>query len=219
MGDGSSAATGLREREAGDAPAEAAAAIGLTRRHFVHQDERPDGLGDLDITKLDPSLRNLLFTDGTVTRSLEVQALSPVRVDVLDQRRARVGGSAAASLAVAEGSEAIRRRVAIGLGSGSALIWAESHILPARLPEGFLNVLGESPEGIGQSLREVQLESWREMLWFGLDSAPSWGASEGGERVVHRRYRVITMGRPAMSISESFAVERRAGSYVLATRG
>ncbi|HMC49936.1 MAG TPA: chorismate pyruvate-lyase family protein [Solirubrobacterales bacterium] len=220
MRDSPRAGTGLRAREAGDRGGDAAAAAeSLTRRHFVKQDERPADVASLDLLTVDPSLRNLLFTDGTVTRTLEVQALSPVWVDVLDQQRTHVAGDTATGLVAVHGTEAIRRRVAIGVGIGAALIWAESHIVVERLPGEFLNVLGASPEGIGQSLRTVQLESWREMLWFGLDVVPSWAGNGAESRVLRRLYRVITLGRPAMLISESFAVERQAGSYLLAERG
>ncbi len=191
---------------------------GLTERHFSMQGERPGLLADVDLTSIDPFLRGLLFTDGTVTRALEVQALAPVTVEVLAQRRSLVQGHTASNLEVAAGTEAILRRVVIGVGAPTVpAIWAESHILPARLPADFLDVLDGSRDGIGESLQQVQLESWREMLWFGLAPAPAWAEGapplEGG--VLRRDYRVIANRRPAMTIGESFAVERRAGVYHL----
>jgi chorismate-pyruvate lyase len=220
MGDGSSGTAGLRAREPEGALDDLAATVeGLTRRHFVHQDARPAQMGDLDLLAVDPPLRNLLFTDGTVTRTLEVQGLASVWVEVIAQERLALDADTASSLVIPASSEAIRRRVAIGLGASAPLIWAESHIAPDRLPAGFLDVLDGSPEGIGQSLREVRLESWREMLWFGLDSAPRWAEEAGTGEVLRRVYRVIALGRPAMLISECFAVERRGGIFGLAERG
>jgi chorismate-pyruvate lyase len=189
----------------------------LTRRHFVLQGDRPGHLGEVELAELDPALRCLLFTDGTVTRTLEVQALSRVSVEVVAQTEAPTPALLAECLEVPSGMPALRRRVVIGAGPAAPVMWAESHILPDRLPRGFLDVLGRAPDGIGESLQRVQLESWRDMLWFGLDALPEW--SDVNPRpepaALTRLYRVFTEGRPALLISESFAVRRDAGRYQL----
>lgn len=189
----------------------------LTRRHFVLQDDRPSHLREIDLAELDPTLRCLLFTDGTVTRTLEVQALSRVSVDVVAQVKAPALEHQAQCLEVPSGMEALRRRVVIGAGLGVPVMWAESHIIPSRLPAGFIDVLGKAPDGIGESLQQVQLESWRDMLWFGLDTLPEWSGidRQPAPTALTRLYRVITERRPALLISESFAIQRRAGTYHL----
>jgi chorismate-pyruvate lyase len=189
----------------------------LTRRHFVLQDTRPPHLHQLNLAELDPTLRCLLFTDGTVTRTLEVQALSRVSVEVLSQTTTSALEPHAQCLEVPHGMEALRRRVAIGAGRGAPVMWAESHIIPSRLPKGFIDVLGNASDGIGESLQQVQLESWRDMLWFGLDALPAWSEVERQPESVAltRLYRVITNGRPALLISESFAVRRSDDLYHL----
>lgn len=188
----------------------------LTRRHFVLQDDRPSNLHEVDLAALDPTLRCLLFTDGTVTRTLEVQALSRVSVDVVAQAQTPALEHVASCLDVPDGMEAIRRRVVIGTGLAAPVMWAESHIVSNRLPRGFLDVLGKAPDGIGESLQQVQLESWRDMLWFGLDTLPEWsGVDRRGSTALTRLYRVITGNRPALLISESFAVQQHGGTYRL----
>lgn len=190
----------------------------LSQRHFVRQDSRPAHLGEIGLAELEPFLRGLLFTDGTVTRTLEVQTLSPVSVQVTGQTDVAVGAQAAAHLEVPSGAESVRRRVLIGTGEPiEPAIWAESHILPSRLPAGFLGVLQGAPDGIGESLQRVELESWRELLWFGLDSHPAWSGVDShlSSPVITRLYRVITMGLPALLISESFSVTLRDGTYCL----
>lgn len=192
---------------------------GLAARHFVLQGERPAHVADPDLVAMDPFLRGLLFTDGTVTRTLEVGALSPVVVSVEGQREVALDDDVARLLEVPGGSAAIERRVAIGLEScPSPLVWAESRILTERLPAGFFEVLGDCRDGIGESLQQVKLESWREMLWFGIDTAPDWGkqSQAGAEVVLRRLYRVITGAKPAILISECFAVERSGRAYRLA---
>lgn len=190
----------------------------LARRHFVLQDSRPAHLDEVNLAALEPFLRGLLFTDGTVTRTLEVQTLSPVSVEVADQTDTSVEGQIAAHLDAAEGTESVRRRVLIGTGKPvEPAIWAESHILPTRLPSEFLGVLQGASDGIGESLQRVELESWREMLWFGLDSHPEWSGMDSGQSspVITRLYRVIAGGLPALLISESFSVTLRDGTYCL----
>lgn len=192
----------------------------LTRRHFTHQDRRPDRLRDVALSALSPALRILLFTDGTVTRTLEAQTLSRVTVQVVGQTRHPMDADVSGQLQVAAQREAVRRRVTIGFGGfATPVIWAESHIVPERLPDGFLGLLSDTPDGIGESLQQIQLEGWREMLWFGLDAAPQWDvlAAEATPVFLTRLYRVVTDGKPALLIRESFAVEEDAGVYRLLT--
>jgi chorismate-pyruvate lyase len=194
----------------------------LARRHFVLQDSRPEQVGEIRLDELEPFLRGLLFTDGTVTRTLEVQTLSPVSVEVADQSDAALSRQVAGQLEAPSGTESVRRRVLIGTGEPmKPAIWAESQILPRRLPPDFLSVLQGAPDGIGESLQQVELESWREMLWFGLDSHPAWSGVESdlSSPVITRLYRVITGGLPALLISESFSVTLRNGTYCLNCAG
>ena len=196
-----------------------ATARALAARHFVLQDNRPGHVIDPYLVAMDPHLRGLLFTDGTVTRTLEVGALAPVAVTVESQRQVALGAEVGAHLDVPSGSPAIERRVKIGLESSTEpAIWAESHIVAERLPEGFLGVLDGCRDGIGESLQQVKLESWREMLWFGIEATPVWGDGSriGVEIALRRLYRVIANARPAMLISECFAVERSGSAYRLA---
>jgi chorismate-pyruvate lyase len=204
-----------------DSPASLATATsGLAERYFALQDQRPGRLRDVELFTMDPALRSLLFTDGTVTRMLEAQALSRVSVDVVAQSSCSPTEPVARHLEAPQNSKSVRRRVTISIdGFVMPVIWAESHILPERLPAGFISLLDDTPEGIGESLQQIKLEGWREMLWFGLDSPPDWDdvAPDAAPAFLTRLYRVITQGRPALLISESFAVERRSGCYQLAS--
>jgi chorismate-pyruvate lyase len=191
----------------------------LVRRYFLMQDERPRGVEEVDIGDLDPFLRSLLFTDGTVTRALAVQTLSRVSVSRLSQEQAALSTDVAGYLETEAGEESIRRRVGIAAGSAPVL-WAESHLLPDRLPPGFLGLLDGAPDGIGQSLQRVALESYRELLWFGLDRPPAWAPGSAGDTaIISRLYRLFSDRQASILISESFAVERRAGTYRLAGLG
>jgi len=194
----------------------------LARLHFTMQQVRPAGLHDVEITALDPFLRSLLFTDGTVTRALEVQTLSPVTVDVVEQTEAPVPEPAARYLDVAAATESLRRRVTIRIAGTPLAVWAESHIVPGRLPAAFLGLLDSARHGLGGSMQQLQLESSRELLWFGLGAPPDWACTAAPPPVsppvataLIRLYRILTDGRPAVLIAEAFAVQMQAGIYQL----
>jgi chorismate-pyruvate lyase len=191
-----------------------------TTRDFVMQDSRPSEVKDVEISAMDLFLRTLLFTDGTVTRTLEGHTLSRVSVEVIDQVKWLASARVAKYLQIPDGGAVIRRRVRIGFdASNRSAIWAESHLVPDRLPPDFLRLLDDAPGGIGESLQLIKLESRREMLWFGLDSPPDWAyvifGSQAVLTVLKRLYRVIIQGWPALLICESFAVTQQSGGYHL----
>lgn len=189
-------------------------AVDLTRRLFTSQEARAPASRAIPITSLDPFLRGLLFTDGTVTRALEVHTLDSVCVRVLEQAPIQGSGGAAAQLAIATGDQVIRRRVVMESGAGSLLVaHAESYVVPCRLPADFMRALGASPEGIGECLEQLHLECRRELLWFGLSKGAQWTGENAS--VLARCYRLIVGGHPAILITESFVVEQRAGIYRL----
>lgn len=188
----------------------------FVNQHFLWQDERPRDVGEVEIAELDPFLRNLLFTDGTVTRALAAQTLAPVAVERISQAEASpLPAAVSAYLEADEEEETIRRRVGIAVGAAAPAIWAESYIVPCRLPPGFVGQLDGAPDGIGQSLQRIALESYRELLWFGFDTAPSWAGAAPGAIAIRRLYRIVSDRQAAILISESFAVERRDGRYRL----
>jgi chorismate-pyruvate lyase len=191
----------------------------LVRRYFLAQDERPAGVDEIEIGRLDPFLRGLLFTDGTVTRSLAVHTLASVSVERVSQSEGPVPAAVAGYLETEPEDVSIRRRVRIGSGEAAVpVLWAESHIVLDRLPPGFAGLLDGAPDGIGQSLQRVALESYRELLWFGLDAAPEWAGAPAGESqaTIRRLYRIISDRQATILISESFAVEQQGGVYRLA---
>lgn len=204
------------------APGEEVDAQDLVRRHFLMQEERPSCIQEAQIRRLDPFLRSLLFTDGTVTRALAAQTLAPVTVSRLGQAEVRVPNEVARYLEADFEEISIRRRVSIAVGAAAPpTLWAESYILPDRLPLGFLGLLDGAPDGIGQSLQRIALESYRELLWFGFDTTPGWAAASPAsrKRTVRRLYRIVSDSHASILISENFATEQRAGVYHLAGLG
>ncbi len=190
----------------------------IARRHFLAQGERPDGIGEVEVAGLDPFLRSLVFTDGTITRALAVRALAPISVARLEQVRVPTPAEPAERLGVEMGRESVRRRVAIGIASRPPVVWAESHIADWRLPPRFFGLLEGAPQGIGQSLQRSALECSRELLWFGLGELPRWAGAPRG-LALQRLYRIVSGGQAAIVIAESFAVQEQAGRLHLAGFG
>lgn len=183
--------------------------------HFALQHERSPDLQDVEIVALDPFLRALLFTDGTVSRALEAQTLSRVTVEPVEQVTVAAPQPAARYLAVGEGEQCIRRRVTMHIAERHLAVWAESYILPERLPAPFVTTLDGTSQGIGGSLQQMRLEGWRELLRFGLGAPPRWADAGMSLSTLTRIYRIITQGQPALLISEHFALEMRSGRYHL----
>jgi chorismate-pyruvate lyase len=188
----------------------------LTKLQFTRQHDKPEALRDVAIEELDPFLRALLFTDGTVTRSLEARTLSPVTVRPFEQVTVSAPADAASCLEAAAGAECVRRRVSMQIAGTPVAIWAESFLLVDRLPGHFVERIGVSATGIGGSLQQLKLESWHELLYFGLSAPPDWTERETPlPLALTRRYRICTASRPALLISETFAVELADGRYRL----
>ncbi len=187
----------------------------IARGHFLAQEQRPAALREVEIDTLEPFLRSLIFTDGTVTRALAVRALAPVSVVRLEQSRVPTPVELAEYLDAA-GRESVRRRVGIGIVSRPPVVWAESHLAEWRLPPGFLELLDGAPQGIGQSLQRSGLECSRELLWFGLAARPNWVEARPGELFLQRLYRIVSGNQAAIAIAETFSVEERDGGLALA---
>ena len=199
----------------GRAAAASLVAERLTDAHFVLQHAKSPYLADLDIAGLDPFLRGLLFTDGTVSRALEAHTLSRVTVAPVEQVSVSVRQPAAGYLAVGEGRECLRRRVTMHIADRHLAVWAESYIVPERLPSQFEATLGETPQGIGGSLQQLKLESSRELLCFGLAPPPVWAKRRVSAPTLTRVYRIVRHAQPALLITEHFALQRRLGRYQL----
>ncbi len=210
--DGEDGAVGLRAPEGTNAPV----GDGLAERHFTDLRSGVAEFARVEVGALGGFLRGLLFTDGTVTRALEVETLDRVEVEVVEQRAAELPAHAAGYLQSAEGAPCVLRRVRIATTRSAPAVWAESHILAERLPAAFHGSLEGAAHGIGGSIQQLELESRRELLWFGLGAAPDWaGEVPVSTAVIVRVYRIVTSRLPALLISESFAVENRDGRYHL----
>lgn len=178
-----------------------------TAGFFTAAHARPAELRTLDAARLPPLFRALLVIDGTVTKFLEAFAGEPVSIVRLAQA-AGPAGAAAPWLDVDPAAEVLHRTVMLVGGRSDRLFgWAESAIVPARLPERLRRALDETGGGIGQILVAGALETRREGLWYGLGTPAVLPATVAGRTAgpfVTRSYRVLHGGRALMFITERF---------------
>jgi chorismate-pyruvate lyase len=189
----------------------------LAARHFTAQEDLPQELEPVELSALNPFLRGLLLTDGTVSRTLEAHTLRQVLVERVEQTEESVPEELVRHLLLTDGEPCVRRRIAMRIATEDPSVWAESFVVPGRLPPAFLTALSGNGQGIGGSLQQLKLESWRELLWFGLGTPPSWPGQEGSvRRTLRRAYLILTDGRPALLICEDFALREDSGLLGLA---
>ena len=122
---------------------------------FVAQHDKPSALGEINLSRLTPFQRGMLVTDGTVTRFIEAYTMAPVEVVRLQQsERMLSGGHPWLELPI--GAKVISRQSVIRVhtpnGSPSTIhVYADSLIVPHRLPKSFLDALASDREGIGRA--------------------------------------------------------------------
>ena len=178
---------------------------------FVAQEDKPTTLKEINFARLTPFQRGLLVTDGTVTRFVEAYTLAPVEVALLQQAKQTLP-TEHTWLQLPAGAEVISRQVVLQTHSqkeSSPIIhtYADSLIVPQRLPTSILNGLKSDKQGLGGLLRCSGLETRRELLWCGIEvltDLPSAIAHLEGEKFISRTYRVFANQKPLMLINEKF---------------
>ena len=174
---------------------------------FTAQESRPRSLCDLDAAALTPFQRALLVIDGTVTQFIEAYTAERVDVTCLSQKR-RVLTQPHARLEVERGASVIARDVLLkGAATGAVYAYGTSLIAPERLESTLLTGIEGAEESLGRLLRQNRAETYRELLWHGLepaDAPPCPGMQNKRQPHICRSYRMICRGRPLMVIVERF---------------
>ena len=167
---------------------------------FAAQDRRPSHLQSIEVDSLSPFQRALLVADGTVTQLIEAYTLEAIAVVCLAQQTYCLT-AADPWLELAVGDEVVDRQVVLqSQGNGLAYASAHSQIAVQRLPASIRKGLEQRDKGLGRLLIASQLETRRQLLWYGLDKNP-----EGP--CLSRTYRVWAGGVPVMIICECFPLE------------
>ena len=178
---------------------------------FVAQDEKPTTLKEINFARLTPFQRGLLVMDGTVTRFIEAYTFAPVEVVLLQQRK-QILSTEHPWLQLPAGEKVISRQVTLQTPlqeKSSPIIhtYADSLIVPKRLPKSILGGLESDKQGLGGLLRHSGLEARRELLWCGIETLtglPPAIAHLEGETFISRAYLVLAHQEPLILINEKF---------------
>lgn len=148
---------------------------------------------ELDISSLPPFLRTLLVADGTVTKSLEAFFWEKVDVETLDQHEEALV-SPVSALNASIGDQILKREVRLhGSESNRIYAYASSYLRTDTLDEEVKVSLLAGKIGIGELLREIGLETYREIIDFGQE-----------QEMVYRTYVIHISGEPTIQITERF---------------
>jgi len=167
----------------------------------------PAELSKLNFRTLTPFQRALLVTDGTVTKFIEAYMLDPVEIIRLGQTRYTLEEDHP-WLVAEKGMDVMFREVMIrGIYSHTLYVYGVSHIIPDRLPRDIRERLEVQGESIGRVLNDYEMETRREVLWFGrerLTQLPRQLSSVTNGEFISRTYRIIAEGKPIVLITERF---------------
>ena len=162
----------------------------------------------LNLARLPPFVRTLLVTDGTVTKNIEAFFWEPIVVDVLWQERI-ILHEAKPLIDAAAGEQVLKRIVQLrGEKTRAVYAYATSFLKTDLLPGELTQQLLDGQIGIGEILREVGLETYREIMDFGVETASDNEDQGNGDfrhdDAIYRTYRIVAGGKPVMQITECF---------------
>ena len=162
----------------------------------------------IDFGKLNPYLRALLVTDGTVTKTLETFFWEPINVETILHEES-ILSVPVNELNANPGDHVLQRFVSItGINSGRLYALAESYLLIDGLDRSLREELLVSKLGIGRLLRDRKLETYRSILRFYMETADhlTYKIDElkNDEQFLSRDYVVCHSGLPLMFIREKF---------------
>lgn len=151
--------------------------------------------------------RILLTTDGTVTDILESYLFEQIRVIKLSEKLVSLDRELP-SMDLKEGTEVIVRKVLLqGKISRKNAIYAESIVVPGNMEEKFRRALLETKVPIGKIWFEQKVETFKEILDSKKELAgdlANYFNIEPSDEMLYRTYRVVTSGKPVMTITEKF---------------
>lgn len=163
----------------------------------------------MDMEALPPFLRTLLVTDGTVTKSLEAFFWENIKVEKRWQEQCWLTQDIP-SIHAKAGDSALKREVILrGCSTNDIYAYATSYLLTELLDENIKKQMIEGKIGIGELLREIGLETYREIVDFGREVFHA-NVREDAEpeyvEAIYRTYVINIGGKPAIQITERFPI-------------
>jgi chorismate-pyruvate lyase len=161
-----------------------------------------------DINHLEPALRVLLTSDGTVTDMLETICRETINARRIAQEVQPANGCVE-PLELAAGESLLSRRVLLqGERTCTNYVYAESWIAIDRLDARFREGLLASDMPIGRLWRSNRVEIFKELILISQVEAShiaQYFGTAADMKLLARTCRVFILGRPVMLISEHFS--------------
>lgn len=160
--------------------------------------------------RMDPVLRMLLTSDGTITTSLQALLLSPIGVEVIRQEEIALDAATAGFLTVEPGTKALAREVWL-TAKDLRLVCASSVILLEGLDRPLLQALRSRQKPLGLLLHESGQPVMRDRLQIASITDPSMIRGSGlpaAGPVWMRRYRMSLRSKWTAFIREQFTGDR-----------
>ena len=151
----------------------------------------------VNISALPPFLRTLLVADGTVTKSLEAFFWEKVNVETIAQNDHKLAQKIE-WIDANVGDHVLKREVKLcGESSGETYAYATSYLQLETLDTEVKDSLLSGKIGIGELLREIGLETYREVIDIGKEIGKE-------DEVIYRTYVIHIGGNPIIQITEHF---------------
>ncbi len=171
---------------------------------FIAQFAAPAELKPVNLRAITPYHRALMSIDGTVTKFIEAFRMEPVRVSVMSQEY-RALAESHEWLDAPAGTPVIAREVVLrGALTNRFYAFAPSLLVVNRLPAAIRDQLDDHPQGIGRIIAEANLETRRDILWYGREQLSPPPPGTNHDMYLSRTYRIIADGEPLMLINEKF---------------
>lgn len=171
---------------------------------FTAQFAAPEELKPVNLRAITPYHRALMSIDGTVTKFIEAFRMEPVRITVISQEY-RALAEEHEWLEAGVGTPVIAREVTLrGALTNRFYAFAPSLLVVDRLPPTIREQLAEHPHGIGRIISEANLETRRDILWYGRELLDPPPPGTNHSMYLSRTYRIIAAERPLMLINEKF---------------
>ncbi|MEO9946924.1 MAG: chorismate pyruvate-lyase family protein [Paraglaciecola sp.] len=163
----------------------------------------------MDMEALPPFLRTLLVTDGTVTKSLEAFFWENIKVEKRWQEEFILTMDLPFIQAKVDDLTLKREVILRGVSTNDIYAYATSYLRTELLDENIKTQMVEGKIGIGELLREIGLETYREIVDFGREVFQAYNRLDGEPEYVETIYRTYIIhigGKPAMQITERFPI-------------
>lgn len=161
----------------------------------------------IDISKLHPLQRIILIYNGTLTKLLEHLLSEQLTVIKLDES-VEVTEEPLPYLELLANQSVIHRKICLqGQNTGINWLYAESIIVPDRLPPLFRQELLESKTPIGKLWVKHRVETFKELLPPFEESAEELAVHfrmMPEQQLIGRTYRVFSHQQPIMMLTEKF---------------